>query len=250
MSKNTAKSVSSAKTATVEVPETVEASIKSTFDRVVSGLSVPSVVSEIIDMYGKADKSDKATMRVTVENIRDARIESLDMIGAGSAKMTRDAMVSTPTSKKSEIDYNTVVAHRIVALRFAALDIMGGTTLPDGIESDMLDFEVIKDIVANFTERDVTDEMDKTVKSIANTKITRSGTRRNIQDVIDKAFEDAETGHFMTVADIRRKGATSDYTPSDGAIAAKLFPKSGSSKVSGVAPVDATASEPRGARKL
>lgn len=256
MSKNTAKSVvsvPSASTATVVIdatPETIEMRVNRAFEYFMAEATEKSVVSEIIDMYGKADKSDKAAMRTMVENIRDARLEELDMVGAVSAKMTRDAMVSTPTSKKSEIDYNVVVAHRIVALRHAAHAILSGITLPEGIEKDMIDIDTISDLVVNFGESDITDEIVKAAHSLATAKITRSGARRSIQDVIDAAFEDAESGHFMTVADIRRKGATPDYTPSDGAIAARLFPKSGKCTLSGIEAVEATATDPRGARKI
>lgn len=78
-----------------------------------------------------------------------------------------------------------------------------------------------------------------------------TGTRRDIGKHILHAFEDKNSGDFLTVAQIVAT-AGPEYgagEASPGAVSARLFPKSGKCTLEGVEPVDATDGQPKGARK-
>lgn len=64
------------------------------------------------------------------------------------------------------------------------------------------------------------------------------GVRRDIAEHIRQAFAEHESGHFLTVADIRGFKSTEygDDAPSAGAISARLFPNSGKSTLDFVTP--------------
>jgi len=65
-----------------------------------------------------------------------------------------------------------------------------------------------------------------------------TGERRDIGKHIAEAFEGAESGAFLTVAEIRNHKSSEygDNPPSAGAISARLFPASGKCTVEGITP--------------
>lgn len=81
-----------------------------------------------------------------------------------------------------------------------------------------------------------------------------TGPRGDIGKHIASAFAEVESGTFLTVAEIA-KHKSADYPdapPSQGAVSARLFPKSGKCTVEGIVPVDKQeldGKNPKGARK-
>jgi hypothetical protein len=77
------------------------------------------------------------------------------------------------------------------------------------------------------------------------------GPRKDIGKHIREAFADVEPGTFRTMAEIAKFKSTEypDSPPSQGAISARLFPRTGTCTVEGVEPVDKTSDHPKGARK-
>jgi hypothetical protein len=78
-----------------------------------------------------------------------------------------------------------------------------------------------------------------------------TGERRNVATHIQSAFADAESGTFLTIAQIKahRSEEYGDDSPSPGAISARLFPKNGKigSGLEGIVPAEVDGK--RGARK-
>lgn len=207
---------------------------------------VPTVDMTVVTDYRNADQKGKARIRATVDRaFRDA-VRNLDMASAASAQATLDALVTVrPESVK--VDPNVVIARRVRTLMLAANLLANAGVIPSGIDADDIDADAILSAMDDITDDDV---MTDAVK-LADVKITRASTRRDIQGVIDRAFDGTDAGTFLTVAEIRTRGQLSDYVPSDGAIAARLFPRNGSeSTLEGVVATDSTASNVRGATSI
>jgi len=85
-------------------------------------------------------------------------------------------------------------------------------------------------------------------------KGVHSGPRGDIAKHVSSAFADQESGAFLTIAEIA-KHQSPEYPsapPSQGAVSARLFPKSGKCTIEGVEPVEKGAVDgknPKGARK-
>lgn len=196
----------------------------------------PEVVVDIdtVNAYRVADKSEKATIRKSLTDAMNDAIDNLDLPGAASARATLAACTAEVKSAKSAVDPAQVIADRIATLKSAIADLEVGSHVPTGLDISEVNFSNLPTGTA---------DRDAAIK-LASAKVTRSGDRHSIGDVIDRAFADAKSGDVLTVAEIGRMGAIEGYAPSQGAIANRL--KSG---YEGLVTIDRDANGPLRARK-
>lgn len=192
--------------------------------------------------YATADTGTKARIRAALDRDAKAALRAGDFPTAQALMGALDSCTTAKVADKPVIDFSQVLADRIATLRLAADMLEDGSARPDGIASDV----TIGDKVG------VADA--DTARKIAGAKITRSTERRSIQAAVDRAFAGVKSGTFLTVRQIAAAGSLDDYTPSDGAVAARLFPTDDDGvpttcTLTGVVPVPATATTGRGARK-
>ncbi len=107
-------------------------------------------------------------------------------------------------------------------------------------------------LLASPAERDLRPDRDRNQSATPAARTTSSGpkTRRDIAKHVEHVFTDLPPGEFLTVAEIARRPSPEydDGPPSSGAIAARLFPASGTSTLSMV--VAEVRGGVRGARKV
>jgi hypothetical protein len=200
---------------------------------------VADVISGDLSSYQAATPGDKTRTRTALNSaLVDAMTSGSMDLGATIAQAIRTVTESGPAAKAPvEVDYRTLLSGRIANLRAAADLLESGHVRPEGfpVGVEVADLPVV--------------EFDTEVSSkIASAKISRVTMRNSIEAVIERAFDGLQSGDFLTVAQIRKAGTTDDYTPGDGAIAARLFPSSGNCTLTTVVPVDATSTHARGAR--
>lgn len=229
MSNKSASSVVSAESVSTDSPETT-----------VSPAFVGVVCVETVSRYNVADAGEKRKIRNRVEgNIRRA-LDGFDFQAAYDAKATLEAL-GPVKSDVPEIPANVRIATRARILLVAADMLLSGEIVPEGM--DAVDMSDLPEIVLD--ESDV-----EKARSIASAKITRSAQSEDIEVVVRNAFNGVESGAFLTIAQIARLGGHSRGTAASGAIAARLFPKSGKCTIEGIVPVERTATNVRGARKV
>jgi hypothetical protein len=189
-----------------------------------------------VDAYHAASGAEKSRVRRDADASMRAALIAGDASGAMAWLAATEKMVaSRPTADAP--DYVDIVARRIVTLRGAAESILNGSTRPAGIPDDV-DLSAVAARVATMSYDDVSaDDMS----AVASAKVARSAVRRDIADVVRRAF-DVTGKNRLTVAAIARHGATDDYTPSGGAVAARMF---GGRGVDGFTAHEATADAPR-----
>lgn len=200
-------------------------STKSTF--------VPAVLASVAD-YMAADTKGKAAIRKAADDAVTAAIKAGGIDGlaaAQSAMAVRESYTTArATSTPVEIDWTALVADRIATLNAAVERLVSGNFdgAPDGF-------------VFDGSKSGTVDE-----SALAGLTKVRRSARRDLGSMIESVV----TGDFQTVAQIRAAivaATDGDYVPSDGAVAARLFPANGQCTLTGVAPVDATNESPRGA---
>lgn len=190
---------------------------------------VPTVDSATVEAYRAADKSEKAKIRTRLSATVDSAIEALDLHTAADARATLAACVTAPKSESESVPVTLVVARRIATLRAAADAIESGHLVPEGLDADEIDYESLPDEVQKFwflpsgaALGQWTDEVRESASKMATAKITRSGDRHDIGEVIVRAFESQPVGTVLTVAQIRAAGSVEGYVPSPGAVANKI----------------------------
>lgn len=185
---------------------------------------VPVVDQTLVEAYANGDQKIKARIRADLTKASLAAVATLDMQAMVDAQSTLAALAPANRPARVQIDPRTVVAQRVADLRRAADLIEAGHVVPTDL---------------NWTPADqpLTDEWaveadDETARKIAGTKITRTDLRRSIDAVFDRAFDGLDSGTFLTVSQIAKRGAIEGYAPSDGAVAARLWPtdKDGNSR--------------------
>lgn len=198
--------------------------------------------------YRDADQSGKGKLRAEWTQRMHKAVDDLDLDAAKFAKATLDEFVTKSQAAREQVDPRVVIAQRIADLRHAADMLSRGEATPTDLavpewsDSDFVGGHlVLPDVEPN----------SESATKVATAKLTRTDQRRSIQTVIDNAFEGVEEGDFLSVADIRKRGQWEGYEPSDGAIAARLFPRDGGDcTLEGVEPVEAVPGKsPRGAVK-
>lgn len=193
-----------------------------------------------IEAYRAGDAKVKGKIRSDLDKAFKAAVANGDL-PAAQAIMAHQALLVASKSDKATVPTEVTVAARIATLRLAADLLEAGSVRPEGIES--ADPVGIAELVAG---RYVPGDLDA-AKKVAAAKITKSGPQTDVGAVIEHAFEDVEVGTFLTVRQICAK---SEYKH-DGAVAARLFPRSGEAcNVPGIVPVDTSATSGKGARKV
>ena len=198
-----------------------------------SRAAIIAKINDLAAAYQSADKSDKAKIRKSLDDIMRTNLSAGEFMIAQAAHEALAGLVSK-SPEKVEIDYSQVLADRIATLRYAADCLESGSLVPTGWDDVTIDRSTLPRGTVDVEAAD----------KIATAKITKSGDRHSIDDVVARAIEGKSAGTFMKVSEVRLAGAIDGYSPSDGAIAARLFPKSGDCTLTGVIPAEATADRP------
>lgn len=179
--------------------------------------------------YAAASIADKAAARAAADAaVRDA-LKAGDLAGAQAAMALRESYAPA-AAPKVEVNYGQLVAVRVASLRRAADLIESGQVRPAGVPDD-----------ADLTPEPLSAVETATVADLAQTmaahKVARSvptGPRSNVGAAIESWAASVEPGTFGSAGDIAR----AMDLPSSGAVAARLFPRSGEAcNVPGVTPV-------------
>lgn len=200
-----------------------------------------AVVLPTVEAYRSADVAGKARIRAEVDSIMKQAIHDGDLALAQSAMSLSANLTAKSPTVAAPIDWSQVAADRIATLRLAADLIESGVVDPIGFPEGWVSSNESGDgidLPEGVADRDLADKL-------ASAKLTKSSDRSDIGAAIGSAFADVESGTFLTVAQIANKAGL----PSQGAVAARLFPKSGTCTVTGVVPTEATATSPKGATK-
>lgn len=200
------------------------------------------------ESYRNADVSGKSAMRrmvdSTIKSEMDHDASEIDIVAVQALFRLQAALVPV-RAEKSEKDYVALIARKAAVYHLASQMMLDGTVRPDGVpdETDLSGLSTaFQGIMDNPDDSVIADATD-----VAGRKVTKGANQYNVGDVIVNAFDDVKSGTFLT---IRQICAKSDY-PHDGAVAARLFPKSGTCTVDGIIPVDRVPGvSVRGARKM
>jgi hypothetical protein len=193
-------------------------------------------IAACITNYATADAAGKRAIRAALKSHMKACMAANDLT-AFEWHTAINALPSKVSLDKPAVDYGTELAVRIATLRAAADLLESGAVTPEGMPADTMP----QAVEASWSA------VRESANRLASAKITRSTDRNSIGDVIARAIEGQESGTFLSVADVRRMGAIEGYVPSDGAIAARLFPADNKAcTVPGVTPAEATSNQPRG----
>lgn len=208
---------------------------------------VPVVDQMMVDTYRAAEKSQKVRIRTLQAKLVQDHIRKGDLFGAMSAQATLDAFGASRPEPVA-IDYVALVASRVATLRLAADLIESGKVTPDGVDVATVDLSGLADIAGTPNEELAT--------KLATSRVSRrTGTdSHDTKAIIEHAFEQVDSGTFLSIAQIRSLGHEStccDTYKGDGAIAAYMFP-SGSPRddIAGVQVVNMEAGRARGGVKV
>lgn len=174
-----------------------------------------------------------------------ARARSNEALNAGrfpEAQAWYQAAEAMTTSRPAAapVDYAALVAGRIAALELAARHLRNGNVRPAGVPDDA-DLRGVADLADALQTADADSGLVEAATALAEAKVARSTVRNSIADVVTRAF-DATDKDTLTIAEIARLGATDDYKPGSGAIAARMF---GGTGVEGFVANPETATAPR-----
>lgn len=181
----------------------------------------------LIKSYTDADAGTKTKIRNAIKIKMDASVRAMDIVTAKIYMDAGDAIKSVSTKTPEKVDYNRVMADRVHALRIAADLIITGDALPDGIDADMIDIDLITDMVisdntppSGAAVATYGDSIMTAARTIAGAKITKSADRSDIGEMILTAVRAVPVNTVLTVAMIQKASGA----PSGGAIAARLWP--------------------------
>lgn len=194
-----------------------------------------------VSEYRAADVAGKAAFRTIVTKAMMQAIEDLDLDTAKATKSLLEEFVTKTSTPKAEVDWSQVAADRVATLRMAAALIESGMVDPSGFPEDWASSNEDGDRIE--LPNGTPDE--ELARKLASAKVTKSSDRADVGAGIEAAFADVPSGTFLTVQQITNKAGL----PSAGAVAARLFPKSGVCTVPGVTPTEASATSPKGATK-
>jgi hypothetical protein len=189
--------------------------------------------------YVAADTSTKAKVRSYFQNAANTALASGDFDTAKTMVTALNAVKGSKASApKSDVDFTQVLADKITELSLAAVILRSLVEI-----SDLdIDTERLNELLTTGKLTDANRE--SATKLVASIKLG-SGTRApssNLQASLDAAT--FEKGNFYTVAQITKAAEL----PSAGAVAARLFPASGTCTLVGWVPVERTATSAQGAR--
>lgn len=215
-----------------------------------------AVADKIVAEYASADRSGKAKIRKAVNDAMLEAVTKLDVTSAAYHKSVLDRLVTVATKSSVPVDPRTALVIRIAALRAAADGLESGAFVPatTGDESpiNVADLSLSDYVMTDADKAVVTDYAGR----IGRERLVRTGRRNSLTDHIADAVRAlGADGSVVTVRAIAtfKSDSLPDGAPSDGAIAARLFPmrdgKASACTVPGIVPVDAVPGvHPRGAR--
>lgn len=234
-----------------------------------TGELAPVFIDPVNAEYRKLDglKAKNKAKAALNERMKSA-MNDLDITTARAYLALSDALTAaggaSHKAEKAPADPTEAFVQRVVGLRLA-LELATGT-VPEGVAEDWRDkakasfdenIEPAREFAAFVADEsdDKGDEPEVSNVVKAAVKLSQgkaakigaarasgggsfTGERRDIGAHIASAFESAEVGTFLSVAEIRNHTSSEygDSHPSAGAISARLFPKSGKCTVEGVEP--------------
>jgi len=214
MSEQTISPESTESAESTESTETAQVDPKAAWAAFVADLhnmDISDITDRITARYGDADRSGKARIRASVADLRDAAIESGDLIRA-MVYVNLSKTLKSDSSKKSEIDPNVWVVARVATLRLAA---------------DLLESGAYGPTAGTVTAQPL-DENGQIVLSaqiIADATIMASQAivtkRGDVPDFIAFAMNNLEADVWHKVSAIGRIDQNG-YSPSSGAISASI----------------------------
>lgn len=242
---------------------------------------VPSAAIEDVNKaYRELDGiKPKNAAKNLIENAMKEAVEKLDVqLARGYSMLRNNLSAGTTRTEKAPVDPKVAYVNRLAAHRLAMRLI--SSNAPEGVdfnEADSQSEELATSLAEQVTayqtwanaevpegeERPEAPEVSPVVRSafkLASGKASGtgrvsgggSGVRRDIGKHIASAFAGVESGATLTVAEIanHRSEEYGDDSPSQGAVSARLFPKTGKCTVEGIEPVPAQDGKARGAKKL
>lgn len=172
-------------------------------------INADTTSADLVAAYASADASGKARIRNRLQEVRNAAAMALDVPLLGHLNGLATALESAKgTAPKAAPDYAATIAQRAADLYAAADMLVRGLVVPDGMpEGTAYDARPLP-------------EPSAAARTIAAAKVTRSTERNDIAGAILRATA-ANRGQWLTMREV----ANSQGLPSDGAVAARLFPK-------------------------
>ncbi len=167
-----------------------------------------TVFQDVLDNYRNADKGDKARIRANANKQALSALSGMDFTNAAIWANTANAMKAD--KPVIEVNHGQIAANAMFVLNAAI-----GAVTAYMVENGVTD---IADIVPESDMSDLSAKGDKVASSLLSVK----SDRRSIDDVFARAFAGQPVGTVMKVSAICAAGATADYTPGSGAVAARL----------------------------
>lgn len=214
-------------------------------------------MERLVAKYRDADRIGKAKLRKKVNKDMLDAITSGNLEDAMANKAILDQFVRNSARESVPTDPRALLKVRITALRRAADYLESGSHAP-APTGDETPLDVTTMALGDYalTDEDEVAIEDQAVR-FATARLTGTGRRNSLTDHIIQAVSDlGAEGNVVTIRSIAgyRSNSLPEGAPSDGAIAARLFPvdKNGLPRVCtvpGVVPVDSVPGiHPRGAR--
>lgn len=220
----------------------------------------------IADLYRSSDLSGKSAIRSAITARRDSLI-GMGTSGAmapdevfaeyGRLNELLDSIKGSSVKTDIPVDYNQIVAEHLFVLNRATEYILRGQyELPEGVE---VDGSVVTDKLRELSESDIPAELLKRAEALAAVKFGRKGhtgprkANGSIPAHVDEWLDQAESGDTVTMAELASFPSETygDKAPSQGALAAYLFPRNGDSpEIDGCEIIPAAFPDPRRIAKV
>lgn len=209
-----------------------------------------SIVTDLIDgtseSYANAEPKIKSAVRSAIEKMIKDALRTRDFADAATAQDALDLAVASKITKTAEsVDYTALLADKIHSFQVAA-SLLADLGSPEGTEVDM---DRLATLLADRPSSSATLAGITLAESVRLSR-TRSESRVDLQAHVTQALAilDRPSGTFLKISEIAKvhTEAAPEGLPSQGALAARLFPSSGTCTLTGVVPADATATAPKG----
>lgn len=193
---------------------------------VITDITVDGTVDEAVAAYRELDTKDKAKARKSTNDYMMTCVMAGDLAGAQFAKALGDSLTSAKPAAEA-VDPTQVLIDAVAELELAAWMIKVGHRTPDGLDVSGVNVDEIEWITADKIAdgfRDIVGDVryasiEAGAEVYASNKRTRSSDRIDIGQAILSAFDGLESGEFLTVSEISKRG-----NAGTGPIMARLFP--------------------------
>lgn len=227
-------------TTTVEAPVTVATEAPVMYGPE-DGMTVVTVAGTAFrvakaDTYRCADKADKASYRAGTKAALEAAIEALDVTALPVLNEILKSYSTKVAPAPVEVDWDGIISQRVADLRAAIVLLVTGEADIEGMPEGRI-YTVTEDGIEADNEAAI---------SLATIK-AGSTKRQPLGQLMAEVAEKSEAGTFYTVAQLAAACSSDDYKAGSGAVAARLFPSSGTCTLTAWTPVAATSTSPRGA---